>query len=175
MRHYTSVEEWERGRRAVNYTDEEIDALRPIVRRFFDRRSLEDDYDFFLAAIGRRRITSRYKRPALRGFERARKFQLEHALPHMGQALRASDSIDRPRTPVFSFTIQGYDPAEAGTRLDVDYSIACRTGYHFAPLVHEDIGSAPHGAIRFSLGPFTKRADVDAAVAAVKELARERR
>jgi hypothetical protein len=55
MRHYTSVKQWERGRRKVNYTDEEIEALRPIVRRFFGRRSPAEDYDFFLEAVGHRR------------------------------------------------------------------------------------------------------------------------
>jgi hypothetical protein len=55
MRHYTSVKQWERGRRKVNYTDEEIEALRPIVRRFFGRRSPAEDYDFFWETVGHRR------------------------------------------------------------------------------------------------------------------------
>jgi len=55
MRHYSSVKQWERDRRKLNYTDEEIETLRPIVRRFFGRRSLADDYDFFLQAVGHRR------------------------------------------------------------------------------------------------------------------------
>jgi len=86
----------------------------------------------------------------------------------------ASVSVDQ-RTPVVAFNIDGMDPAEAGTRLDVDFDVACRTGLHCAPLVHESLGTAPAGAIRFSVGPFTTRADVEAGAAAVRALASERR
>jgi len=82
------------------------------------------------------------------------------------------ESIDK-RTPVMTFNIDGMDPAQAGTRLDVDFSVACRTGLHCAPLVHESLGTAPAGAVRFSIGAFTTRADVDAGAAAVRALAGE--
>jgi cysteine desulfurase family protein len=87
-----------------------------------------------------------------------------------GVTLYRAQSLEA-RTPVFSFNITGMDPAEAGTRLDVDYDVACRTGLHCAPRVHEDIGTLPHGAVRFSLGPFTREENVRAGVAAVRELA----
>jgi cysteine desulfurase family protein len=76
--------------------------------------------------------------------------------------------------PVLSFNLAGFDPAQAGTRLDVDFSVACRTGLHCAPLVHEALGTSPGGAVRFSLGPFTSEADVRAGVAAVAALAAEK-
>jgi selenocysteine lyase/cysteine desulfurase len=82
----------------------------------------------------------------------------------------AAESTDN-RTPVVSFNIAGMDPAEVGTRLDVDFNIACRTGLHCAPLVHESLGTAPAGSVRFSIGPFTTRADVEAGVEAVRALA----
>jgi len=84
----------------------------------------------------------------------------------------AAESIDN-RTPVVSFNIDGMDPAEAGTRLDVDFNVACRTGLHCAPLVHESLGTAPAGSVRFSIGPFTTRADVEAGAEAVRALAAE--
>jgi cysteine desulfurase family protein len=87
--------------------------------------------------------------------------------------LYCADSLDR-RTPVFSFNIDGFSPDEAGTRLDVDHNVACRTGLHCAPLVHEDLGTAPKGAVRFSIGALTSEADVRAAVAAVRSLADEK-
>lgn len=86
-----------------------------------------------------------------------------------------ADDLDRPRTPVFSFNIAGMDPAEVGTRLDVDYDVACRTGLHCAPLAHETVGTAPAGAVRLSIGPLTTEEDVRAGVAAVHELAAEAR
>ncbi len=91
-----------------------------------------------------------------------------------GVTLYCADHLER-RTPVFSFGLAGFDPGEAGARLDVDFDVACRTGLHCAPLVHEGIGTAPEGAIRFSLGPLTEEEDVRAGLAAVEELAAERR
>jgi cysteine desulfurase family protein len=91
-----------------------------------------------------------------------------------GVTLYCAESLEN-RTPVFSFLIEGLDPAQAGTRLDVDFNVACRTGLQCAPLVHEDIGTSPEGTIRFSLGPFTDEDDVRAGVEAVKELAAEKR
>jgi len=91
-----------------------------------------------------------------------------------GVTLYGADSLER-HTAVFSFNLDGMDPAQVGTRLDVDYSVACRTGLHCAPLVHESIGTAPDGAVRFSLGPLTERADVDAGVDAVRKLIAETR
>jgi cysteine desulfurase family protein len=97
------------------------------------------------------------------------------------EGLRSTDGVTvycarhlERRTPVFSFNIDGMDPSQVGTRLDVDFNVACRTGLHCAPLLHEDIGTAPDGAVRLSLGPLTKEEDVRAAVAAVEELAGER-
>ncbi|MBW2526457.1 MAG: aminotransferase class V-fold PLP-dependent enzyme [Deltaproteobacteria bacterium] len=84
-----------------------------------------------------------------------------------------AETIDRPRTPVFSFNIEGMDPAQVGTRLDVDFDVACRTGLHCAPLVHETVGTSPEGAVRLSIGPLTTEEDVRAGVAAVQELAAE--
>lgn len=83
-----------------------------------------------------------------------------------------ADSLEN-RTPVFCFNFDGIDAAQAGTRLDVDYDIACRTGLHCAPLVHESIGTAPTGAVRLSIGPLTPPAAVEAAAAAIESLAAE--
>lgn len=91
-----------------------------------------------------------------------------------GVTLFCADSLEN-RTPVFSFLIEGFDPAQAGTRLDVDFSVACRTGLQCAPLVHEGIGTSPEGTVRFSIGPFTTEKDVRAGVDAVKALAAEKR
>jgi len=91
-----------------------------------------------------------------------------------GVTLYCARHLER-RTPVFSFNIEGMDASQVGTRLDVDFNVACRTGLHCAPLVHEDIGTSPDGAVRLSIGPLTKEADVRAAVDAVKELATEAR
>jgi selenocysteine lyase/cysteine desulfurase len=73
---------------------------------------------------------------------------------------------------VFLFNIEGFEAMNAATLLDVDFNIACRTGLHCAPLIHEAIGTADiHGAIRFGIGPFNTEEDIYTAIDAVKEIA----
>jgi cysteine desulfurase / selenocysteine lyase len=73
---------------------------------------------------------------------------------------------------VLSFNVEGIEAAEVGTLLDVDHNIACRTGLHCAPMVHEQLGTDKiHGSVRFGLGPFTTESDIQKAVAGVEEIA----
>ncbi len=73
---------------------------------------------------------------------------------------------------VLLFNIDGMDPGDVGTLLDVDHNIACRTGLHCAPLVHEQLGTTGNrGAVRFGIGPFNTEEDIQAAIEAVKETA----
>jgi cysteine desulfurase / selenocysteine lyase len=73
---------------------------------------------------------------------------------------------------VLLFNIDGLEAGDTGTMLDVDHNIACRTGLHCAPLVHEQLGTAAiHGGVRFGIGPFNTEAHIDHAIAAVKEIA----
>jgi cysteine desulfurase/selenocysteine lyase len=59
-----------------------------------------------------------------------------------------------------------------GTMLDVDYNIACRTGLHCAPLVHEQLGTDKiHGTVRLSLGAFNTEEHIDTVIEAVKDIA----
>jgi cysteine desulfurase family protein len=76
---------------------------------------------------------------------------------------------------VLAFTVAGYEPTDVGMLLDVDHSIACRPGLHCAPRLHEQLGSAAHGAVRFSLGPFNTDEDIDTAINAVREIAKARK
>jgi len=64
------------------------------------------------------------------------------------------------------------DAADVGTMLDMDHNIACRTGLHCAPLVHEQIGTAQiHGAVRFGIGPFNTEEHIQIALDAVRAIA----
>jgi len=73
---------------------------------------------------------------------------------------------------IFSFNIDGLEASDTGTMLDVDYNIACRTGLHCAPLVHEQLGTEKiHGSVRFGIGPFNTEEDIHTAIQAVKEIA----
>jgi cysteine desulfurase family protein len=73
---------------------------------------------------------------------------------------------------VMMFNVNGFEASNTGTILDVDHNIACRTGLHCAPMVHEQLGTDKiHGGVRFGLGPFNTAAHIDAAIAGVREIA----
>ncbi len=74
--------------------------------------------------------------------------------------------------PILSFNIKGMEASDSGTMLDVDHNIACRTGLHCAPLVHEQLGTAKiKGSVRFGIGAFNTEDDIQTAVKAVAEIA----
>jgi len=81
------------------------------------------------------------------------------------------DSLEN-HIAVLAFNVDGMDAADVGTMLDVDFGIACRTGLHCAPLVHEQMGTDKiHGAVRFGIGPFNTEAHIRTAVQAVEKIA----
>lgn len=111
------------------------------------------------------------------GIDRVHHREME-LLDRLQRGLEAIDGVRlhgptqmRHRVPVLSFTVDGWDPADVGTLLDGDHDIACRTGLHCAPLVHEQMGTTPRGTIRFSLGPTNTDRDVDRAIEAVQAIA----
>jgi len=89
-----------------------------------------------------------------------------------GVTLHGTQSLEH-RLAVLSFTVAGRDPGDVGALLDADYNIAARTGLQCAPLIHEQMGTAPRGTVRLSVGPMNVRPDVEAAIAAVAEIAAE--
>ncbi|HEX9746429.1 MAG TPA: aminotransferase class V-fold PLP-dependent enzyme [bacterium] len=78
------------------------------------------------------------------------------------------------RVATMSITVENFDPSDIGTMLDVEYSIQTRTGLHCAPLLHEHYGSAPQGAIRFSIGPFNTKEQIEKTIQALGELVSDR-
>jgi cysteine desulfurase/selenocysteine lyase len=84
----------------------------------------------------------------------------------------AEDVPGKERISVLSFNVDGLEAMDTGTMLDVDYNIACRTGLHCTPMVHEHLGTDKlHGAARFGIGAFNTEAHIDAAIHAVSEIA----
>lgn len=79
------------------------------------------------------------------------------------------------QTATVSFNIAGMAPSEVGLRLDEEYGIMCRVGLHCAPTAHKTIGTFPDGTVRFGLSAFSTAEEVEAALAAVRKLAREER
>jgi cysteine desulfurase/selenocysteine lyase len=73
-----------------------------------------------------------------------------------------------------TISVDGMDPEDLGAILDADFHIAARSGLHCAPLVHETLGTYPQGGLRFSLGPFNTREDIEQAIEAMAVIARSR-
>jgi len=88
-----------------------------------------------------------------------------------GVTLYCQDHLDR-HIGVISFNVNGLEAQDTGIMLDVDYNIACRTGLHCAPLVHEQLGTDKiKGSVRFGVGPFNTEDEIKSAIQAVKEIA----
>jgi cysteine desulfurase family protein len=79
------------------------------------------------------------------------------------------------RIPVISINVNGFEAADVGVQLDVDYNIVTRTGLHCAPKVHEKVLGTDKigGTVRFSLGPLNEPGDVETAITAVKNIAKD--
>ncbi|RFT16146.1 MAG: Cysteine desulfurase [Candidatus Saccharicenans subterraneus] len=72
---------------------------------------------------------------------------------------------------VIAFNVNGMEAQDVGIMLDADYNIACRTGLHCAPLVHEQLGTDKiKGAVRFGIGPFNTEDHIKTAIQAVREI-----
>ncbi len=91
-----------------------------------------------------------------------------------GVRLYCCDSSE-DHLPVLSCNVDGMLADDVGTMLDVDYDIATRTGLQCAPLVHEEIGTAPSGTVRFSIGFFNTEEHIERAIEAMAEIAAMKR
>ena len=98
--------------------------------------------------------------------------KLRNGIQNIGGVTTYCADSKENKNPVLSFNINGFEAGDVGVMLDVDYSIAVRTGLQCAPKVHENIGTFDmHGTVRMSIGAFTTESEVDSAIEAVKEIA----
>jgi cysteine desulfurase family protein len=77
----------------------------------------------------------------------------------------------KERTATLSLNIPGLPSSEVALRLEREFEILCRSGLHCAPSAHRTIGTFPEGTVRFSLGAFNTRDEVDFALQAVSKIA----
>jgi cysteine desulfurase family protein len=73
---------------------------------------------------------------------------------------------------VISISIDGKDPSQVSNILDQEYGIATRPGLQCAPLAHKSVGTFPIGTVRFSVGWFNSKEDIEATLDALKEITR---
>ena len=73
-----------------------------------------------------------------------------------------------------SFNIAGLTPSDAALELDERFGILSRPGLHCAPSAHRTIGTFPRGTVRFGFSFFNTPEEIDASLAAIRELAGSR-
>ena len=71
---------------------------------------------------------------------------------------------------VFSFTVEGRDPAEVAADLERCYGVMTRVGLQCAPSAHRAIGTFPEGTIRASIGTYTTEEEVAYFLRSLKEM-----
>ncbi len=76
-------------------------------------------------------------------------------------------------TGAVALNLAGIDSSSLADRLAQEYDIATRAGLHCAPRMHAALGTLERGAVRVSFGWYTTDDEVDAAVAALSEIADE--
>ncbi|WP_250675173.1 aminotransferase class V-fold PLP-dependent enzyme [Paraclostridium ghonii] len=79
----------------------------------------------------------------------------------------------KKRAAVISINIGDIDSGELTFLLDDMYDIATRSGIHCSPLAHETLGTLIQGTVRFSLGYFNTKEDIDKTVDALMEIEKE--
>lgn len=123
--------------------------------------------------------------PALAGWSVALQNVLDEGLDHRQQRARElaeqlfelTDGIPglhvygRPSDlPIVSLGIEGLAPSDLAAILDAEYGIETRAGMHCAAALHACIGSEQEGTLRMSAGPETSKAEIEAAVAALRSI-----
>ncbi|HTX35599.1 MAG TPA: aminotransferase class V-fold PLP-dependent enzyme [Bryobacteraceae bacterium] len=96
---------------------------------------------------------------------------LREGLRSIAKVRLLDDGPEAERISVVSFVVREWPVDEAGIALLESFGVMCRTGLHCAPLIHEGLGSAAEGTIRLSASGFNTRAEIQAAVTAIRRLA----
>ena len=91
---------------------------------------------------------------------------LDEALDNMDFVQRYGPSCEE-KTGITLMNINGLGAEELTARLNSEYGIAVRGGYHCAGPAHKTIGTWNSGAVRISVGPFNTRRDMEKTVDAI--------
>jgi cysteine desulfurase / selenocysteine lyase len=91
-----------------------------------------------------------------------------------GVKLYCARSLDN-HLPILLCNVDGINPEQVSAILDGDFGICTRAGLQCAPLVHQDLGTSPLGAMRISLGRFNTTEEIDQIIAAMDEIIRSLR
>ncbi len=94
-------------------------------------------------------------------------------LKKIDQVIVYGSKDSKQQASVISLNIGDLDSSEVSYILDQAFDIAVRSGLHCAPLAHRTLGTFEQGTVRFSIGYFNKRKDVEDVLAAIKKICNE--
>ena len=80
----------------------------------------------------------------------------------------------RMKTAVIAVNIKGMDCEEVASVLNDRYNIAVRAGFHCSGRAHKTIGTEEIGCVRICPGIYTSDKEIDAVIAALREIAGRR-
>lgn len=113
------------------------------------------------------------------GTENIRKHE-EELTEYMINGLKSIDKVKiygpmdaKRKASVISINIGDLDSSEVSYILDQAFNIAVRSGLHCAPLAHKTLGTFEQGTVRFSIGYFNTKKDIDRALEAIKKICEE--
>lgn len=95
---------------------------------------------------------------------------LDEALRNMSSATVYGPWNCRKKTGIVTFNLNNMSCEEVCDRLNTNYGIASRGGYHCAALAHKTIGTYDTGAVRLSVGPFNTKREIKRAVEAIYQI-----
>lgn len=79
----------------------------------------------------------------------------------------------KKQAAVISINIGNQDSSEVSFILDSVFDIATRSCLHCGPLPHKTMNTLEQGTVRFSIGYFNTKEDIDKAVKALKSIVDE--
>jgi cysteine desulfurase family protein len=79
----------------------------------------------------------------------------------------------KKQASVVSINIGNIDSGEISYILDDVYNIATRSGLHCSPLAHKTLGTFEQGTVRFGIGYFNTKDDIDKALNALNDIVNE--
>jgi selenocysteine lyase/cysteine desulfurase len=77
----------------------------------------------------------------------------------------------RDRLGIAPLTFDSLSPVDVSRKLDEQYRIACRAGFHCAPAAHRTIGTLETGALRVSFSYLNTTGEVDYLLECLSEIA----
>ncbi|MCI6858659.1 MAG: aminotransferase class V-fold PLP-dependent enzyme [Eubacterium sp.] len=81
--------------------------------------------------------------------------------------------LEEKRAPIVSLNIGTEDAGKVSEALWEDFGIVTRPGAHCAPLMHESLGTADQGVVRFSFSYFNTMHEIKKGIEAVRMLAED--